>query len=104
MNWTMPAGMAAAIASFECHRRNIRSTNCMIVSADMEIISGTANCSTSRPPQRRVHQPVCSCVAISFMPQNKLCPIQALHRVVQDIASSYRIQQLRVRIFLVVLV
>ena len=56
--WTMPAGIAAAIASVECHKRNIRSTKFIIVHDAVETISGIASrkhlasAARSGPPAR----------------------------------------------------
>jgi hypothetical protein len=51
-----PAGIAAAIAVFECQSKNIWSVKLMIVQKQVEITSGTASRNTSWPPQRRFHQ------------------------------------------------
>ncbi len=56
MKCNNPAGMAAAMASVECHRRNMRSTKCIRLQEPAETTNGSARASTSRPPQGRVHQ------------------------------------------------
>src|SRR6476469_5520617 len=63
----MPAGRAAAISGSsadECHIRNIRSTNHWIDQNMVEMASGSAIASTSRPPQGRDHQPRSSAAAV----------------------------------------
>ena len=56
VQWSMPAGMAAAIPSAECHSKNIRSTNNINEKNPVKITSGKAIATTSRPPHSRVHQ------------------------------------------------
>ena len=52
----MPAGIAAAIAFGAYQRRNIRSMKIITVVEIVETTNGSDTCSTSRPPQGRVHQ------------------------------------------------
>src|SRR5687767_14400139 len=59
VQWSMPAGSVAVIASGEYHMRNMRSMNHCSDQKPVEIIIGKAMCSTSRPPQGRVHQVSC---------------------------------------------
>jgi hypothetical protein len=58
--WTIPAGSTAATASLERQSRNIRSMKFMTVHEAVETNRGTASNKTSRPPQGRDHQFVCS--------------------------------------------
>jgi DNA processing protein len=55
MKWSIPAGIAAAIAGSEYQRRNIRSVKCIKLHDAVEMIKGSASTSTSRNPQGRVH-------------------------------------------------
>ena len=51
-----PAGIAAAIAFCACQRRNVRSMKIITVVEMVETTKGSDTCSTSCPPQGRVHQ------------------------------------------------
>src|SRR5262245_25255887 len=58
VQWNMPPGSAAAVASLEYHVRNSRSMNHMIDQKQVWTTSGRATARTSRPPHGRFHQSV----------------------------------------------
>ena len=71
----MPAGIAAAISSVECQRRNIRSMKFITVQEAVETTSGNRQPEHVASAAGRAHQLVAAC--------------QRLHRVLRQIASLH---------------